>query len=63
MSTTATLIGPEDQGRRMSLAEFDHAEVRDGYLYELGRGVITVSDVPPVSDAPPFTSARGRGFA
>jgi Uma2 family endonuclease len=30
----------------MSLADFDHAEVQEGYLYELGRGVITVSDVP-----------------
>jgi Uma2 family endonuclease len=30
----------------MSLAEFDHAEVQEGYLYELGRGVIVVSDVP-----------------
>jgi Uma2 family endonuclease len=30
----------------MSLAEFDHAEVQGGYLYELSRGIITVSDVP-----------------
>jgi Uma2 family endonuclease len=30
----------------MSLEEFDTAEVREGYLYELGRGVIIVSDVP-----------------
>jgi Uma2 family endonuclease len=46
MSRTAVIVGPEDHGRRMSLAEFDHAEVREGYLYELSRGVITVSDVP-----------------
>ena len=30
----------------MSLEEFDTAEVREGHLYELGRGVIIVSDVP-----------------
>jgi Uma2 family endonuclease len=46
MSRTATIVGPEDHGRRMTLEEFDHAEVRGGYLYELSRGVITVSDVP-----------------
>jgi Uma2 family endonuclease len=40
------MVGPQDHGRRMSLEEFDHAEVREGYLYELGRGVIQVSDVP-----------------
>jgi Uma2 family endonuclease len=30
----------------MSLAEFEHAEVEEGRLYELSRGVITESDVP-----------------
>jgi Uma2 family endonuclease len=45
-TTPATIIGPSDDGRRMSLEEFDHAEVREGYLYELSRGVITVSDIP-----------------
>src|SRR5215831_987701 len=43
---TAIKVGPQDHGRRMSLADFDHAEVQEGYLYELGRGVIVVSDVP-----------------
>jgi Uma2 family endonuclease len=46
MSKTLTKIGPEDQGRRMSLDEFDQAEGREGYLYELSRGVVTVTDVP-----------------
>ena len=46
MASIATKIGPSDHGRRMSLAEFEHAEVQDGYLYELGRGVIIVSEVP-----------------
>jgi Uma2 family endonuclease len=40
------VVGPEDNGRRMSLKDFDKAEVKEGYLYELSRGVITVSDVP-----------------
>jgi Uma2 family endonuclease len=46
MSRTATIIGPADHGRRMSLDEFDTAEGAEGYLYELSRGVITVVDVP-----------------
>jgi Uma2 family endonuclease len=46
MSITTRIIGPQDHGRRMSLAEFEPAEVQEGYLYELARGVIIVSDVP-----------------
>jgi Uma2 family endonuclease len=46
IAKTTFKIGPDDHGRRMSLAEFDHAKVQEGYLYELGRGVIIVSDVP-----------------
>jgi Uma2 family endonuclease len=46
MSRAVTIIGPQDHGRRMSLDEFDQAEAREGYLYELGRGVVIVSDVP-----------------
>jgi hypothetical protein len=46
MLKTAIKIGPADHGRKMSLADFDHAEVQEGHLYELGRGVIVVSDVP-----------------
>jgi len=46
MSTTIRIIGPQDHGRRMSLAEFEPIEVQPGYLYELSCGVITVSDVP-----------------
>src|SRR5438045_3107274 len=38
-------IGPEDNGRRMSLDEFDHAIVKQGYIYELGKGMIEVSNV------------------
>jgi Uma2 family endonuclease len=39
-------IGPEDNGRRMSLDRFDRAKGREGYLYELNKGVIEVTDVP-----------------
>lgn len=46
MLKAAIKIGPADHGRRMSLADFDHAEVQEGHCYELGRGVIVVSDVP-----------------
>jgi Uma2 family endonuclease len=46
MGKTLIKIGPTDHGRPMSLAEFEHAEVQEGYLYELSRGIITVSDVP-----------------
>ncbi len=37
---------PSDQGRRLSLDEFAGAELEDGALYELARGVVVVSDVP-----------------
>jgi Uma2 family endonuclease len=40
------IVGPEDHGRRMSLDQFDRAEGREGYLYELNKGVIEVTNVP-----------------
>ena len=46
MSRTAVTVGPQDHGRAMSLEDFDRAEAREGHLYELSRGIITVSDVP-----------------
>jgi Uma2 family endonuclease len=46
MTAQTIKIGPADHGRRMSLADFEYAEVQEGRLYELGRGVIIVSDVP-----------------
>lgn len=46
MQKIAIKIAPADHGKRMSLDDFDQAEVQEGYLYELSRGVITVSDVP-----------------
>jgi Uma2 family endonuclease len=46
MGKTAIRIGPADNGRRMSLEDFDLAEVQEGHLYELSRGTVTESDVP-----------------
>ena len=39
-------VGPQDNGQRMSLDDFDHAVAQEGYVYELGKGVIEVSEVP-----------------
>jgi Uma2 family endonuclease len=41
-----TRIGPEDNGRRMSLDRFDRAQGHEGYIYELNKGIIEVTDVP-----------------
>jgi hypothetical protein len=46
MSKTAIKIGPADDGRRMSLDDFELADEQGGYIYELSRGIVTVSDVP-----------------
>lgn len=46
MSTGAIKISPSDQGRGMTIAEFEASDFEEGYLYELGRGRLVVSDVP-----------------
>lgn len=46
MSTTTLRIGPADNGRAMSLDDFDRAESEEGYHYELSRGIISAVDVP-----------------
>ena len=38
-------IGPYDHGRKMTLKAFEFAPVEDGYLYELQRGYVVVSEV------------------
>jgi Uma2 family endonuclease len=48
MSRTSISIGAADNGRQMSLAEFDSAEGQEGFVYELSRGVITVVQVPDI---------------
>jgi Uma2 family endonuclease len=46
MTQTITQVGPADHGRRMSLDDFEDAEAKSGYLYELSRGVVTVVEIP-----------------
>ena len=46
MARTLIRIGPDDNGRRMSLDDFDDAEVVAGYHVELGRGEVVVTEVP-----------------
>ena len=46
MQKVVTVVGPKDHGRRMSLEEFEQADAREGYLYELDRGAVIVVDVP-----------------
>src|SRR5207244_3526592 len=48
MATPSRLIGPSDQGRRMSLEQFMDAEFEEGWLYELARGMVTVTEVPGI---------------
>lgn len=46
MPGVALKLGPADQGRRLRLADFDQAEPEEGYVLELSRGIIVVSQVP-----------------
>jgi Uma2 family endonuclease len=43
--TKRKTIGPDDHGRRMSLKDYEFVETQEGYLYELSRGYITVSQI------------------
>jgi Uma2 family endonuclease len=46
MATLTCRIGRADHGRRMTLDEFVAAEFDEGWLYELARGVVDVTEVP-----------------
>ena len=47
MATVAPrLLGPADHGSRLTLEEFEQTDVEPGYLCELARGVLEVSEVP-----------------
>jgi Uma2 family endonuclease len=46
MSTLTRRIGPADHGQRMTLDEFIEADFEEGWLYELARGVLDVTEVP-----------------
>jgi len=45
LTKTKTMIGPRHHGRKMSLKAFEFTKVEDGYIYELARGYIVVSEV------------------
>ena len=51
MILTKTKIGPRQHGRKMSLKAFEFAPVEEGYLVELARGYIIVSEVPNLPHA------------
>ena len=46
MAIVRLRIGPADHGRKMTLEEFWDAEEQSGFLYELARGVLEVSEIP-----------------
>jgi Uma2 family endonuclease len=47
VSAPSTLhVGPADHGRRLTLEEFIDADFEEGWLYELARGVVEVTEVP-----------------
>ena len=60
MPKTALRIGPQDHGRAMSLDEFDAAEGAPGKVYELGRGVVSVTDVPGRLHLAQFLATRSQ---
>lgn len=44
-SSTKPKLGPHDHGRKMTLKAFEFAPVEDGYVFELQRGYVVVSEV------------------
>jgi Uma2 family endonuclease len=56
-------IGPDDQGRKMSLKDFEFVETEEGYLYELSRGYITVSQVAKIYHALIIAAVRNQFVA
>jgi Uma2 family endonuclease len=58
MPRTAIIVGPKDHGRRMSLDDFEFAEVPEGSTYELSRGVVVVSDVAALAHGKQIETIR-----
>src|SRR4051794_8525264 len=46
VATITRRIGPKEIGQCMPLDEFIEADFEEGWLYELARGVIDVTEVP-----------------
>jgi hypothetical protein len=57
---TKVRLSLHDQGRPMSLKRFEFAEVQDGHIYELARGIVIVSDVPAFSHMRQVSTIRRR---
>lgn len=49
--TQRITIGPAHHGRRMAFDKFIRAEFQEGWLYELARGIIVVTDIPGINHA------------
>ena len=45
LAKTTTKLGPQHHGRKMSLKAFEFAQVEEGWLVELARGYLVVSEV------------------
>jgi len=48
MAITTRHVGPEDHGIPLTLDEFIEADFEAGWLYELARGVVQVTEVPGI---------------
>ncbi len=48
MATTMRRVGPTEHGQRMTLDEFIEADFEEGWLYELARGTLDVTEVPGI---------------
>jgi Uma2 family endonuclease len=51
LSKPSTIIGPRHHGRQMTVRAFEFANVEEGWLAELARGYVVVSEVPSYYDA------------
>jgi Uma2 family endonuclease len=46
--TPRPTVGPERHGQAMDFDEFTRADFQEGWLYELARGIVIVSEVPGI---------------
>ena len=53
-------VGPQDNGKPMSLSDFDKAVAQEGYCYELGKGTIEVSGIPNPSHLAQVQQVRNQ---
>jgi Uma2 family endonuclease len=44
--TRRPIVGPDHHGLAMDFEVFTHAEFQEGWLYELARGIVVVTEVP-----------------